>query len=149
MNGKRVLPPVYLFLFIGMMIILHFLSPIANIIRNPWNFLGIIPFIVGLALNLVADGAFKKYKTTVKPFEGSTSLVTNGVFQISRNPMYLGFLLILSGIALFMGSLAPYALIIIFVVLIDNVFIKIEEAMLAEKFGKPWLEYKQKVRRWI
>jgi protein-S-isoprenylcysteine O-methyltransferase Ste14 len=111
--------------------------------------LGIISFVVGLGLNLIGDRTFKKCKTTVKPFEESTTLVTSGVFQISRNPMYLGFVLILSGIAILMGSLAPYAIIIIFIILIDNVFIKVEEIMLEEKFGNSWLEYKRKVRRWI
>jgi protein-S-isoprenylcysteine O-methyltransferase Ste14 len=104
---------------------------------------------VGLALNLVADRAFKKCKTTVKPFEESAALVTSGVFQISRNPMYLGFVLILTGITIFMGSLAPYAVIIIFILLLENVFIKVEEVMLEEKFSQTWLEYKQKVRRWL
>jgi protein-S-isoprenylcysteine O-methyltransferase Ste14 len=55
----------------------------------------------------------------------------------------------MSGIAIFMGSLTPYAIIIVFIMLIDNVFIRVEEIMLEEKFGKSWLEYKRKVRRWI
>lgn len=149
MNSKRVLPPIYLYLSIGMMVLLQFLFPVANVIRNPWNLMGLVPLIAGLVLNLVADRAFKEHKTTVKPFEESTTLVTSGLFQISRNPMYLGFVLILTGIAILMASMAPYVVVIIFMILIDNVFIKAEESILEEKFGNSWLEYKQKVRRWI
>jgi protein-S-isoprenylcysteine O-methyltransferase Ste14 len=123
--------------------------PVVTVIHQPWNALGIIPFVVGFGLNLVGDRAFKRCKTTVKPFEESTTLVTSGVFRMSRNPMYFGSGLILSGIAILMGSLTPYGVIIIFMILIDNVFIKAEELMLEEKFGQAWLEYKRKVRRWI
>lgn len=149
MNNRSVLPPTYLYLSIGAMILLHFMLPLVKVIPQPWNLLGIIPVVAGLGLNLVGDSTFKKCKTTIKPFEESTTLVTHGVFQISRNPMYLGFVLILSGLAILMGSLTPYAVIIIFIVLIDNVFIKVEEIMLEEQFGNAWLEYKQKARRWI
>ena len=149
MNSRSMLPPTYLYLSIGAMILLHFMLPVVTVIHQPWNLLGIIPFVVGLGLNLVGNSTFKKCKTTIKPFEESTTLVTRGVFQISRNPMYLGFVLILSGIAIFMGSLTPYVVIIIFMMLIDNVFIKAEELMLEEKFGSSWLEYKRKARRWI
>jgi protein-S-isoprenylcysteine O-methyltransferase Ste14 len=63
--------------------------------------------------------------------------------------MYLGFVLILLGIAVFVGSLTPYAVIIAFAILMEVVFIRVEERMLQEKFGQAWQVYKKKVRRWI
>jgi protein-S-isoprenylcysteine O-methyltransferase Ste14 len=63
--------------------------------------------------------------------------------------MYLGMVLILLGIAVLMGSLTPYAIVVVFTVLMDMIFIRVEEKMLEEKFGKVWLEYAQKVRRWV
>lgn len=63
--------------------------------------------------------------------------------------MYLGFLLILIGIALSLRLLTPYMVIIVFVILMNNVFIKVEEKMLEEQFGNTWLAYKKKTRRWI
>lgn len=92
---KRPLPTTYLLLSIVTMAVLHFVFPVVKIIPFPWNLLAAIPFALGLALNLLADRAFKKHDTTVKPFEESTALATTGVFQVSRNPMYLGFVLIL------------------------------------------------------
>jgi len=131
------------------MVAFHFLLPVAKVIAIPWNFLGAIPLILGLVMNLIADRAFKKHETTVKPFEETTTLITSGVFQNSRNPMYFGFVLILIGIAVLMGSLTPYAVIVVFAILMDIVFIRVEERMLEEKFGEDWLGYKKKVRRWI
>ena len=88
-------------------------------------------------------------KTTVKPFGEPSILVTDGVFRISRNPMYLGFALILMGVAVLMRPITPYIVIPLFVVLMDRGFIKAEEQMLLEKFGAAWLEYTKKTRRWI
>ena len=65
------------------------------------------PFTAGIVLNIVADRAFKQRKTTVKPFQESASLVTSGVYRLSRHPMYLGFVLILLSMAIFAGSLTP------------------------------------------
>ena len=138
-----------MFIAIAIMMVPHFVFPVGRFIVFPWRLLGAIPLALGILINLIADRAFKGHETTVKPFEGSTFLITSGVFRFSRHPMYLGFVLILMGIAVFMGSLTPYAVIPVFVVLMEVVFIKVEERMLEEKFGEAWLEYKGKVRRWI
>ena len=63
--------------------------------------------------------------------------------------MYAGMVLILIGIAILMGSLTPYVVIPVFVVLMEIVFIRVEERMLGEKFGGAWSAYREKVRRWI
>ena len=131
------------------MVCLHFLFPGAALIPAPWNYFGSLPFVIGVWLNLAADGSFKKHTTTVKPYEESTTLVTKGVYRICRHPMYLGFVLILSGIATFMGSLTPFVVIPAFVFLIDRLFIRVEESMLAERFGSSWMQYRGNVRRWI
>ena len=149
MSEKNALPPTYLVSSIIAMLVLYFLFPMSGIIRFPWNLLGIVPLAIGIILNLVADGVFKKTGTTVKPFEESTTLITTGVFRISRHPMYAGMVLILIGIAVLMGSPTPFVVIPVFVVLMEVIFIRIEETMLEEKFGEDWLAYKGKVRRWI
>ena len=149
MKGKKVLPPTYLLVSIVIMLALRFLLPVPKIIPTPWNVLGIVPLACGIALNLAADKAFREVGTTVKPFEESAALLTSGVFRISRNPMYLGYELILIGIAIMLRSLTPYVVIPVFVVLMNRVFIRVEEQMLEEKFGPAWSEYGRKVRRWI
>ena len=148
-TSKRPLPPTYFLLSIVAMAALHFIFPAAKVIPFPWKLLGIFPFAAGLILDILADRTFKDNKTTVKPFEESEALVTSGMYRISRHPMYLGFVLMLIGIAVFMGSVTPYAVVIVFTVLMEVVFIRVEEKMVAEKFGEAWLEYKSRVRKWI
>lgn len=142
-------PPVYLFLSIAIMVLIHFLLPGTKILALPWNLLGLIPLALGVVLNLVADKSFKNHETTVKPVEESTALITTGAFRLSRHPMYLGFVLILFGIAVLMGSLTPYVVVVVFAIFMDMIFIRFEEKKLEQTFGEAWLEYKKKVRRWV
>ena len=138
MKKKRVLPPTYLFVAITTMVFLHFLAPISNLTPYPWNLLGVIALVIGVTLNLMADAAFKREQTTVKPFEKSSTLITSGVFRMSRHPMYLGMVLILFGIAIFMGSFTPLMVVFIFGVLMELVFVRTEETMLEQQFGPSW-----------
>ena len=149
MKGKNVMPTTYLLVAIVAMVALNYLFPAVWIIPPLWNLLGIIPLAFGIIINLIADQAFHKTNTTVKPFEESTALIKEGVFRISRNPMYLGFVLVLTGIAVLIRSLAPYAIIFAFVILMDRMYIRVEERMLAEKFGTEWEDYKRSTRRWL
>ena len=149
MKTKRVLPPVYFLISIAAMALLNLFGPVIEFARYPWNLLGLVPLGIGIALNLIADEAFKKAQTTVKPFEISTALITTGVFGISRNPMYLGMTLILIGIAILMGSLSPLIVIVFFTALMELVFVRTEEKMLEEHFGLAWTKYQSKVRKWI
>jgi len=131
------------------MAVLHFFLPVSTVVQYPWTLIGIIPFATGVILNLLVDSSFKKAQTTVKPFETSTALITAGVFQISRRPMYLGMVLILIGLAVFMGTITPLIIIAIFAVLMEMVFVKTEERMLEQQFGPAWSSYRSKVRKWI
>jgi protein-S-isoprenylcysteine O-methyltransferase Ste14 len=63
--------------------------------------------------------------------------------------MYLGFVLILLGLAILLGSLFPLLIVPVFAVVMDRVFIVVEERMLGEKFGQAWLDYKGRTRRWL
>ena len=143
------LPPSYFFSAIVLMALLHYLLPVREIITWPWTVLGIAFLVAGAMLNLSADKAFKVNNTTVKPFQESARLITAGVFGVTRNPMYLGMALILAGIATMAGTVTPFLVIPVFVVLMDWVFIRVEEGMLAQRFGDQWLDYKQRVRKWI
>jgi protein-S-isoprenylcysteine O-methyltransferase Ste14 len=149
MKRKPVLPPTYLWIAIIVMVVIHFLFPVKRIIPFPWDLFGLLPLALGAALNIIADQAFRAAKTTVKPFQESTALITDGVYRISRHPMYLGFVLILLGLAILLGSLTPFLIVPVFAVVMDRVFIVVEERMLAEKFGQAWLDYKVEVRRWV
>ena len=146
---KKIMPTTYLLIALIAIILLHFFAPIGRIITPPLNLVGLLLLIPGVALNLLADRAFKENGTTVKPFDESTVLVTDGVFRISRHPMYLGFALVLLGVAVLLGSISPYLVTLAFVILMDVGFIRMEERMLENQFPEAWQEYKSQVRRWI
>jgi len=147
--SKKIMPTTYLLVAILLCVVLHFLVPILYIMASPWNLIGLIPLFFGLWINLSADRAFKKAETTVKPFEESNALIQDGVFRWSRNPMYLGFVAILIGISVLLRSLSPYIAVVVFVVLIDLMYIQVEEQMLEKKFGDEWKRYRSRVRKWI
>ena len=149
MANRKALPPTYLLLTMGVMLVLHFSFPLKRVAPYPSNLLGCIPLLAGTALNLMADRALKVYKTTVKPFQVSTALVTTGAYRICRHPMYLGMVLMLIGLALLLGSVSPFLAVIIFALLMELIFVRAEEQMLEKEFGERWLVYKQRVRRWI
>lgn len=143
------MPPTYLLIAILLCIAFHFLIPILYIIPSPWNLIGLVPLLLGIWFNFSADQAFKQTKTTVKPFEDSNALIQEGVFRFSRNPMYLGFVGILLGISLMLRSVSPFLVVMVFAILIDVMFIQVEERMLETKFGEEWKQYRSRVRKWI
>lgn len=146
---KRVLPPTCFQVAIVTILLFHFLAPLRQLFSYPWNLLGLFPLAIGIVLNLVADAAFKKAQTTVKPFETSTALITTGVFRASRHPMYLGMILILISLAILLGSFSSFIVVVIFAFMMEVFFVKVEEKMLKQTFGKEWDTYKHQVRKWI
>ena len=99
------------------------------------------PLLVGVLLNVVAANQFKRRKTTVKSFQPPSALVTDGIFRVGRNPMYLGMVCILIGLGLCLASLTPLVVIPLFVWSINRRFIVPEEEALAEQFGQAYKAY--------
>jgi protein-S-isoprenylcysteine O-methyltransferase Ste14 len=95
--------------------------------------------------------AFRQAQTTVNPTkpEATSSLVREGVYRLSRNPMYLGFLLALLGLALLLANTLSFAIIPLFVIYMNRFQIIPEERALSAAFGQEFTTYKQKVRRWF
>ena len=94
---------------------------------------------------------FKKQNTTVNPIkiENASSLVTSGVFEYSRNPMYLGMALILLGLALMFNVIGGTLFTLLFTTYITKFQIKPEEEVMESLFGEDFLKYKKNVRMWI
>lgn len=124
----------------------------ALVFNIPWH--GPI-FIVcvgtGAVLGVAGILAFRKAKTTIHPERpGSASaVVTTGVYRISRNPMYLGLVLMLSGWAVRLGNPLAFLFLPAFVAYLNRFQIIPEERMLTEKFGERYVAYLQSVRRWL
>jgi protein-S-isoprenylcysteine O-methyltransferase Ste14 len=105
----------------------------------------------GLLIDLISVAAFIRARTTVNPLapERASALVVKGLYRFSRNPMYLGMLLILLGWAVWLAQPLTLAGPALFVILIERLQILPEERALEATFGAEYQAYKKRVRRWI
>lgn len=106
---------------------------------------------LGLLVAVLGVWQFRKAKTTVDPRkpEQSSAIVTSGIYRWTRNPMYLGFLLVLIALALRLANLAVVPWLIVYVLYMNRFQIGPEERMLRAKFGKAYDAYLKRVRRWF
>lgn len=118
----------------------------------PWR-QGLAIAVAGVGLLFVLAGgyAFRKVETTVNPTKpaAASSVVVTGVYRISRNPMYVGALLALTGWAVFLSHPLPFLFLPVFVAYMNRFQISPEERALSAKFGAEYETYKHAVRRWI
>ncbi len=143
------IPPVYLLLAILAMVVLDRWLPIIDLLARPWIYLGLIGILGGVALTVWAAGLFSRAGTGLKPFTPSTTVVHEGPFRFTRNPMYLGMAIILAGGFLLLGSLGSLLPIPIFFWWIHSRFVLPEEAHMEHHLGQAYLDYKKSVRRWL
>lgn len=106
---------------------------------------------IGVLLGLAGVIQFRKNSTSVDPHhpEKARMLVTSGVYNFSRNPMYLAMFLILLGGLIKFGEPAGLIVLIFYVWYMNEFQIKPEEEIMEQKFGDEFLEYKNEVRRWL
>ena len=107
--------------------------------------------VIGMSLGVMGVTQFRKAQTTPNPqaLEKVSSLVTSGIYRYSRNPMYLGLVLILLGWAFYLSHFLAFVLLPVFILYMTRFQIQPEEQMMARKFGKTYQAYLNKVRRWI
>jgi protein-S-isoprenylcysteine O-methyltransferase Ste14 len=146
---RRILPPVWLLLSLVLAVALHYVLPITRLFSPPWSYGGALLVIGGIAMSAAGSGAFKRAGTPVVPFEPSTALVTDGLYRFTRNPMYLGLVLSLLGAAILLGNLGAFLPVPLLIWILQTQFIRGEERFLEEIFEARYLDYKQRVRRWL
>ena len=107
--------------------------------------------IAGVTVAILGVLAFRSAGTTVDPRvpDQTASLVVQGVYRISRNPMYFGFFLVLSAWAVYLGNIAGFAMLPLFVLYMNRFQIQPEERFMREKFGDEYRQYTASVRRWV
>ncbi len=144
------IPPPIVTLFFGLCIYLS-RSYFPDFSFSILNSLSTISFVLGITVFATAVSSFKRQKTTVNPIsiEKASSLVVNGVFKYSRNPMYLGMLFILLGLTFKFNLIGGLLFTSIFVIFISIFQIKPEEAAMEKLFDQEWKDYIKNVRRWL
>lgn len=121
---------------------------------------GAWPFGVGAALGIALAGGlialagawqFRRARTTINPLSPAktSALVTGGVYRVTRNPMYLGMLLVLIGWGVWLGNAAAWLALPLSVLLLNTLQIKPEERLLRQRFGDAYARYAARVRRWL
>jgi len=145
----RIIPPVYFFLFLSLMIALHFFFPVKKVVMPPYSCTGFLLIALGLAVAAWARLLFKARDLPVRPGEDLKDIETSGPFRFTRNPMYLGMTVVLLGGSIGFGSLTAFLCPLAFFVVINLIFIPFEERKMEATFGKKYLEYKHRVRRWL
>ena len=115
------------------------------------NLVSILILLIGILILIIPVSKFIKSKTTIDPikFKKVSKLITSGIYKYSRNPMYLGLLMIVISSSILYLNIYSIATPFLFCWWINRFQIKREEIFLKEKFGKEYLLYKTKTRRWI
>ena len=135
--------------FIGAALLLQMLLPLSAPMPGITRGAGAAAIIAGLALGILAVMRMRRAHTAVSPHQPVTSLVTDGPFRFTRNPIYLGFFLIFLGFTLLAGTLWGIVLAPLTPITVYRLVIGAEEGYLHGKFADHYAEYKSRVRRWI
>lgn len=146
---RQLISPVLAVICLVIMFLLNWLCPLMSIIQPPFNLAGLLIGGIGLAICYTAQQQFKKIGTTLYPFSEPGKLVTGGMFRYTRNPMYLGLTIFLSGAWLLLGSLSPLTIVTAFLLIADRWYIAYEEQRLALVFGKVYTDYQARTPRWL
>jgi protein-S-isoprenylcysteine O-methyltransferase Ste14 len=144
------IPPPFVVLIL--VISTFFSSKKIDLIYIPFQTLiSIFILFIGILILINPVLKFKRSKTTINPikFKKVNKLVKSGIYKYSRNPMYLGLLMIVVSSSIYYLNIYSILTPLFFYLWINRFQIKREENFLIEKFGKEYLSYKNKTRRWI
>lgn len=149
---ERKIPPVALFVLLFLVINHLSYEFLSFTVSLPFNSLVFgLCFLAAGFVGLAGIYEFKRAKTTVNPIkvDEASTVVDSGIFAYSRNPMYLGLFLLLFGYAYWHQNLLAILLSFGFILYMNRFQILPEERALEMLFGAEYLDYKQKVRRWL
>ena len=149
MKTIKIPPPILVLILTSSV---YFSSTKLELIYMPYRqIVSVIILIIGLFILISPVVNFIKSKTTVNPvkFKNVNRLVTNGIYRYSRNPMYLGMILIIISTTVYYLNFISVFSPLIFYIWINKFQINREEIFLEDKFGNEYLKYKSKTRRWI
>ena len=146
------IPPAVLVAFTGALMWLASASTSATALVIPSRSLGAaMLMLTGVIIAGLGVASFRRARTTVNPMKPAAAavLVDGGIYRLTRNPMYLGFLVVLLGWAIFLSNIVAFLLLPAFVCYMNRFQIEPEEKALAAAFGQQFVAYKTRVSRWL
>jgi protein-S-isoprenylcysteine O-methyltransferase Ste14 len=145
----RLFPPLYLALIGYSLYVVNNQYPALIFKNDSFLLSGWFLIVMGGILDFSSIILFIKSKTTLNPHGETKRLVTKGFYRLSRNPMYLGLVLLLCGWGIKNGFLLTPLAATLLIIILTYLFIKPEEVLLSEKFPLEFPQYKSAVRRWL
>jgi protein-S-isoprenylcysteine O-methyltransferase Ste14 len=145
-------PPILFLAALGLGCILSLVLPIGPGLASPNRLgfgVGLLFVVLGLALGALSIRRFIQAGTSPVPGEPSTALVIEGPYRFTRNPIYIGFILIYFGLGLILTSLWVLALLIPVLLILQRGVVEREEAYLERQFGEDYRKYQARVPRWL
>jgi protein-S-isoprenylcysteine O-methyltransferase Ste14 len=143
------LPPRLVLILLVAMGALHMLLPGPALLPFPYTLVGAALAALGLAAAVSGARLFSRVGTNIRTWNEPGVLVTGGLFRWSRNPMYLGFVLLLLGTAILLGTTTPFIAPALFAIVADRWYIAFEERAMRAKFGAEYEAYMGRARRWL
>lgn len=128
---------------------LHVVSPKGTVLFLPYHLLGMLQIIGGFTVMMWAWVLFKQKKTAVCPTAEAAVLMQDGPYRYTRNPMYLGMVLMLCGTAFLLGSIIAFCAPVAFFITMNEIFIPFEETNMKRLFENSYIGYIKSVRRWL
>ena len=142
-------PPIVALLFIVIAYFLGRFVPPPYVPSMIWRNVGLLLTFIGFLLGIAAFVEFRKARTTVDPHGSVKQVVTSGIYRFTRNPIYLGFLLMVIGLPLNSGLIWGIIVAPLYIIVMTRLVIEHEEAYLEKKFKDQYISYKSRVRRWL
>jgi protein-S-isoprenylcysteine O-methyltransferase Ste14 len=130
-------------------LLLNFVFPVSFLSHSIGQTLGILAIICAGLIGISAFRAMHRAHTAINPSQPTTAIVSDGVFSLSRNPIYLSLTLLYIGISLLFNVLWALLLLLPLLVVVQIGVVRREEIYLERKFGDEYLRYKTRVRRWV
>jgi len=142
-------PPIVALMFIAIAYFLGRFVPLPMIAPMVLRNVGLLLTFLGFLLGIGAFIEFRKARTTLDPHGSAKQVVTSGIYRFTRNPIYLGFLLMVIGLPLNSGLYWGFLMAPLYMMTMTRLVIEREEAYLEKKFKDQYTGYKSRVRRWL
>jgi len=147
----KIIPPVQMLICATLVYQVAQFFPISSVLLEYRQYISGVLVVIAISFDFSALFSFYRAKTTANPFkpENASSLVVEGIYQITRNPMYVGLMFLLIAWSVWLGSFYALMVIVLFQQYITRFQICPEERVLTEIFGEQYTNYCQQVRRWL
>jgi protein-S-isoprenylcysteine O-methyltransferase Ste14 len=143
-------PPPLIFLFILLVAYgVQYFWPIGIGTSSGIKYIGVAAVMLGICIVILVSRSFKRVETNIEPWKPTTRIITTGIYAYSRNPVYAAFCLVPIGLGILLNSFWILVSFIPSTVLVYYLAITKEESYLEKKFGEEYVQYKNRVKRWL